>query len=144
MAGVVDKHIEAPVLLDDGLHRGFRRGIRGDIEFDDAKVDVSLLRFLQHSVGIGRIATGDVAHARVNGVTSLGQGACRQQAETTRAPVIRMTCFMTGSPRIVENRGLQSDDAAVGAQHLAVDPAAIGAGEEGHGGGDVIGRAEAL
>ena len=37
-----------------------------------------------------------------------------------------------------------SDDAAVGAQHLAVDPAAVGAGEEGDGVGDVLRLAEAL
>src|ERR1700720_3846391 len=37
-----------------------------------------------------------------------------------------------------------SDDSAVGAQRLAVDPGAVGAGEEGDGGGDIRRLAEAL
>jgi predicted HD superfamily hydrolase involved in NAD metabolism len=40
--------------------------------------------------------------------------------------------------------GLSSDHAAIGAQRLAVDPAAIRAGEEGDRSGDVVGRAETL
>src|ERR1700692_2414794 len=37
-----------------------------------------------------------------------------------------------------------SDHAAIGAQHLAVDPRAVRADEEGDGGCDVFGRTEAL
>jgi hypothetical protein len=39
---------------------------------------------------------------------------------------------------------LRSDDSAIGAQRLAVDPGAVGTGEEGDGGSDVRRLAQAL
>jgi hypothetical protein len=41
-------------------------------------------------------------------------------------------------------RSFGSDDPAIGAQRLAVDPGAVGTGEEGDGGGDVRRLAQAL
>jgi len=38
----------------------------------------------------------------------------------------------------------ESDDSAIGAQYLAVDPRTIGTGQEGDGVGDVGGLAQAL
>src|ERR1700731_1376737 len=65
------------------------------------------------------------------------------------APVMTMTCFMT---RILswwsdasiapDIRGSASDDPAVEAQRLAVDPASVGPGEKGDGCGNVFGLAE--
>src|SRR4051812_46238379 len=57
------------------------------------------------------------------------------------APVMTMTFFMTISPGL-ERGG--SDDAAVGAERLAVDPAAVRAGEKRDHARDVVGLAEAL
>ena len=41
-------------------------------------------------------------------------------------------------------RGRRSDDPAIGAQHLAVDPATVRSGEERHRVGDILGLAEPL
>ena len=49
-----------------------------------------------------------------------------------------------GDAGLAGRRTMTLNHAAIGAQHLAVDPGAIGAGEEGDDGGDVLGRAEAL
>src|SRR5258708_25420755 len=64
------------------------------------------------------------------------------------APVMTIICLMTHIPLIDVLRGLMrrfgSDHSAVGAQHLAVDPSAVGTDEEGHGGRDIRGRAQPL
>ena len=43
-----------------------------------------------------------------------------------------------------ESASRLSDHAAIGAQNLAVDPAAVRAGEKGNRGGDILGHAETL
>src|SRR5258708_35716097 len=64
------------------------------------------------------------------------------------APVMTIICFMTQILLIDVLRGLMrrfgSDHAAIGAQHPAVDPSAVGTDEEGHGGRDIRRRAEPL
>src|SRR5262245_31570486 len=73
------------------------------------------------------------------------------------APVMTIVCFMicsfqstrsTRDPKIgVERRppySLRSDGSAVGAQHLPVDPPAVGAGQEGDATGDILGRPQPL
>lgn len=47
---------------------------------------------------------------------------------------------MPGTGKNLPDPPERLDHPAIGAQHLAVDPAALRAGEEGHGGGDVLGR----
>src|ERR1700722_14441736 len=61
------------------------------------------------------------------------------------APVTRMTCLvMTRFLRceVFGGSEMPSDDPAIGAQRLAVDPDAVRAGKEGDRGGDVLGLAE--
>src|SRR5690242_2437101 len=59
------------------------------------------------------------------------------QPKPLEAPVMTMTCLMVMA-------AFRSDHAAVGAQHLAVHPAAVRTGQERHHAGNVFRRAQAL
>jgi hypothetical protein len=82
---------------------------------------------------------------------ALARASAVRRPKPPDAPVTSMilliTDFLVVWAPIREERAqsyLGSDDSAVGAQRLAVDPGAVGAGEEGDGGGDVRRLAEAL
>src|ERR1700732_3870942 len=81
----------------------------------------------------------------------LARASAVRRPKPLDAPVTSMilliTDFLSGLGAHQEERAqlrLGSDDSAVGAQRLAVDPGAVGAGEEGDGGGDVRPLAAAL
>src|SRR4051794_20273956 len=76
---------------------------------------------------------------------ALASALAESRPKPLEAPVMTMTCFMTCILFSKIGGAIEfacSDHAAIGAQGLAVDPGAVGAGEEGDAGGDVLGRAE--
>jgi hypothetical protein len=56
---------------------------------------------------------------------------------------LRQAVLRGGDRRLVSRLGRQDGEAAVHDEVLAVDPAGRGGGQEGYGGGDVLGRADA-
>lgn len=98
-------------------------------------------------VGDGRrIAAGGLTHAGINGVTGLGEGAGGERAKAARCAgddnnVFHDTYSFEWFLRVL---AFGSDQPAIGAQHLGVDPAAFRTDQEGNDIGDVLGCAEAL
>ena len=80
--GVVDDDVQAPGIADGLLDRGVDRGLAGDVHLDRAQGD-RVVRRVRVEVGDGgRVPAGGVAHARVDGVTGVGQRAGGHGAET--------------------------------------------------------------
>jgi hypothetical protein len=82
MAGIVDDDIEAALIGDNPGDTGYNRGVGGDIEFDRAQIDVIVPGEFSR-IGDGRsVAAFRCAHAGIDGMAGLGEGAGGKSAET--------------------------------------------------------------
>jgi hypothetical protein len=84
VAGVVDQHVEAALLVDDGLDGRVDRVLRRDVKLDGAQVDVVLGGVVLGCRDRRCVATGAVAHAGVDGVPGVGERPGAERAEATR------------------------------------------------------------
>src|ERR1700730_8894122 len=124
---------------------------RGGARLGGAEVDIMRLRERGALRHLGRVPARGLAHRGVDDVARLGESLGGQTAEAAvRAGDeydLARNGFSLWCGRPTEERAplcCGSDDSAVGAQRLAVDPGAVGAGEEGDGCGDVRRLGEAL
>ena len=84
MAGVVHEDVDAPLVGEDRLDGGVDGVLGGDVELDGAEVDSALRRVALGLGGLGGVASGAVAHPRVDGVTRVGERPRAQRPEPAR------------------------------------------------------------
>jgi len=84
VAGVVDDDIEAAAVGDDLRDRRVDGSLRGDVELEGAQVEAVLDGVFVQPGDLGRVAAQRFAHAGIDRVAGMGQGAGGQQAEAAR------------------------------------------------------------
>ena len=82
MPGVVNDHVQPPILFDDFLYGGIHGVLRCDIEFDDAQVHLTRRRKFLDGFHLNGIAACCFTHAGIHSVSRISQGASRQSAKT--------------------------------------------------------------
>lgn len=82
MPGVVDEHIQ-PSLCSEDLDRGVDRLLVSHAQVDRVDRRAVLGRIAGQSLGRGHVASLDLAHPGVDGVTRSGEGLCGQRADAT-------------------------------------------------------------
>jgi hypothetical protein len=82
MAGIVNHDVEATVVGDNFVNASFRRGIRGDVQFDGPEIDVVLGGVPCDYGDRRRVTSGGLAHAGIDDVAGIGERARGECAKT--------------------------------------------------------------
>jgi hypothetical protein len=81
VAGVVDHHIETPIVGNDFCDSGRGGFIGGDVEFDGPEID-AVLGGVTHDLGDLRgIAAGGLAHAGIDDVAGMSECTGSERAK---------------------------------------------------------------
>ncbi len=138
MPGVVNHHVQPPILFDDFPYRGINGFLRCDIQFDGAQVRLMRRRKFLDGFHVNGIAARCFAHTGVYNVSRISQSASRQSAETAGRACHHDHLFYWDSPLLLAS----VRDPAVYPQHLRIDPAALGPCQEGNHPREVLRLAE--
>jgi hypothetical protein len=81
VAGIVDHHVEAPVVGDDFRDTGVGGLVGADVELDGPEIDTVLLGVARGLGDLRRVATRGLAHAGVDDMAGVSQCTRGERAE---------------------------------------------------------------